>query len=619
MSKPFPPPGTRVGIYARFSTNNQTYESIVRQVDAARKFAEARGWTVVGIWEDCERSGTTFIGRDGFFQMMASADRGDFQVLLVEDLSRLSRKSGDTHTLFDDLNDLDISICTVAGGRLVEDVDVMVGAYKNSKDVAEAAYRTRGGQALVVESGRSAGSIPFGYRKIHRPDGKNGFREIDPVNGEIARRVFEDTANGLSPKEICAALTKEGHLGPNGKGWRPGALVGGKQLGGGILRNRIYIGEINWGRTERKKRKGKITYKPAALSKRIKTVDPALAIVEPELFDCVQRILESKNGQFFSQKKATYVFSGKYRCGLCNETMIVLSGKLACTGRKIKGTACRNVVRVPREDAERAILGGLSMHLLQREFIEPCVQAYRMEAERAAAAFSSRHQANAGRLAEVAGQIEGLWPMINDPVTPAFAKQALLSQLDTLEAQRQRLDFEVRQTPPAEHSGLDAGEIVDRLKAMLDDIPQNLAGEERDAVIARDIVRSMVDTIVVLPDLTTSDRRGSGKVHLRVDGSLTRLLDLANVPLERDIKRRSGPGTVLHVANIPYTFTTSFTYVSERLSGVLQVLPPIAKLLDEAQAPIGKASFMAALAPPRAPPRRNGPGWSNGFGMRSTT
>ncbi len=472
---------------------------------------------------------------------------------------------------------------------------MMVGAYKNAKDVEEAAYRTRGGQVRVVESGRSSGRIPYGYRKIHRADDKNGCREVDETKRPIARRLFEDTAAGLSPNQICANLNREGDPGPRGNGWRPGALVGGKKLGGGILRNRIYIGEINWGRTERKRRKGKIVFKPAPASKQVRSIDPSLAIIEPELFDRVQLILSGKKGQFYNNKKAEYLYSGKFWCGLCGETMILISGKLACTGRHAKGTLCKNSARVPRQDAERAVLNGLSTHLLQREFIEPSVAAYRVEAERAASAFAGKMEADKAKLVEAELRIAGLWPLINDIATPVFAKQALMGQLNTFEAERQRLELEVKQRPPQQKAGLDTERIIDRLKAAVEDLSGTLEGQERDAVIARDVLRSMVDAITITPDLATMDRRGSGKVYLKVEGSLTRLLDLGDVPVERDMKRSSGPQTVLDVAKVAYTFTTSVTYTSERLSDVFQVLPVVSKLLDEAQKPVGKAEFMAAL------------------------
>ncbi len=97
-------------------------------------------------------------------------------------------------------------------------------------------------------------------------------------------------------------------------------------MGGGLLRNRIYLGEITWGRTEKKRRKDKRYQRPSALASMLVTAkDDALAIVDRDLFDSVQLILSAKTGEFFSHKKAEYMFSGKYRCAMCEESMIVLS------------------------------------------------------------------------------------------------------------------------------------------------------------------------------------------------------------------------------------------------------------------------------------------------------
>ncbi|WP_158235378.1 recombinase family protein [Caulobacter sp. FWC2] len=590
-----------MGIYARYSTQNQTQESIERQVINAERFAATRGWIVAGTWEDAERSGTTFVGRTGFFQMMAAAEEGTFQVLLVEDISRLSRKSGDTHALFDELAELGIDVCTVAGGRLVEGVDVMVGAFKNSKDVEEAAYRSRGGQVRVIESGRSSGNVPYGYRKVFGQDGRNGVREADQKKALVVQRIFEETAAGLSPNQICSNLNREGVPGPRGKGWRPGALVGAKQIGGGILRNTIYVGEIRWGKTERKRRKGKIANKQAPAEKIVTAFDPSLAIVQRDLFDQVQGLLAGKKSAFFKYKKAQYVFTGKYRCGHCGETMIVLSGRLACTGRNVKGADCQNRCRIPREDAERAVLQGLSEKLLQPALIEPCIDAYRTEAEKASGALQQQRLAGERRLEQIGIQIANLWPMINDSATPPFAKQALLTQLNALEEERQRLELELKQRPPASPAGLEADAIVARLREMVSDLSNTLQGGERDAVIARDTLRTMVDVITLNPDLATADRRGSAVVHLTVEGSLTKMLSLADVIVERDIKHRMGPRTTLDVATIGYAFSSKFSYYSERLAGVLADIPFITRLLERAQAPLTKAQMVNALRDDEGP------------------
>ncbi len=78
---------------------------------------------------------------------------------------------------------------------IVDDMDVTFGALTNKKAVQEAAYRTRRGQATVVQAGRSSGRIPYGYEKVLRRDEVNGMRRIVLEKAEIVVRLFEETAS----------------------------------------------------------------------------------------------------------------------------------------------------------------------------------------------------------------------------------------------------------------------------------------------------------------------------------------------------------------------------------------------------------------------------------------
>ena len=86
----------RAAIYARYSSENQRASSIEDQVSLCRQEAERRGWTVAREWTDAGVSGA--VGEDqrpGFREMMAAAKRREFDVVVVDDLSRLSRDTSD--------------------------------------------------------------------------------------------------------------------------------------------------------------------------------------------------------------------------------------------------------------------------------------------------------------------------------------------------------------------------------------------------------------------------------------------------------------------------------------------------------------------------------------------
>jgi hypothetical protein len=90
-------------IYARKSTEQSNIaddqRSIVRQVENARAYAAANGWTVqeAFIYQDDGMSGAEFVRRPGFLRLMnALKPRPRFQVLIMSEESRLGRESIET-------------------------------------------------------------------------------------------------------------------------------------------------------------------------------------------------------------------------------------------------------------------------------------------------------------------------------------------------------------------------------------------------------------------------------------------------------------------------------------------------------------------------------------------
>src|SRR4029453_17142846 len=94
----------RAAVYCRKSTRQRGVsddaKSVVRQEELARAFAERQGWTVEHVFVDDGISGAEFERRPGFQQMLAAAKRRQFQMLIVEDDSRVGREMIETgHTL----------------------------------------------------------------------------------------------------------------------------------------------------------------------------------------------------------------------------------------------------------------------------------------------------------------------------------------------------------------------------------------------------------------------------------------------------------------------------------------------------------------------------------------
>src|SRR5262249_1748628 len=90
---------TKVCIYARYSSDLQSPTSIVDQVALCRAYAESQGWIVVQIREEPAVSGTNAANRPVYQQVTRDAEAHAFDVILVEDVSRLTRDVGELLSL----------------------------------------------------------------------------------------------------------------------------------------------------------------------------------------------------------------------------------------------------------------------------------------------------------------------------------------------------------------------------------------------------------------------------------------------------------------------------------------------------------------------------------------
>src|SRR5262249_29674321 len=108
---------TRVGTYLRKSTDEQE-QSIGRQRSQVAAYAAARRYRVVAEYVDEGVAGDVFGRRSGFQKLLAAAARHEFDVILVDEPSRLSRQNPIEliETVIAPLRRADVKIDTVSKG-----------------------------------------------------------------------------------------------------------------------------------------------------------------------------------------------------------------------------------------------------------------------------------------------------------------------------------------------------------------------------------------------------------------------------------------------------------------------------------------------------------------------
>ncbi len=388
-------PATKAALYARYSTEKQSADSIEDQFRVCERLAERHGFTVVERFSDAAISGGTS-ERPGYQALLRAARGKQFNVVLAEDTSRLWRSLPEQWRAVSELLDLGVHIVTQDIDTRSENFKILLSVHGAMADVYrdQIAYRTRRGLEGRARSGKPTGGRAYGY--IAARDSASGDREIHAEQAEIVRRIFEWYADGKSPRWIAGQLNEEGIPSPGAswnraserlnskrkRGWVPTAIHGDRKRGTGILNNRAYIGEIVWNRstwkrsaTDSKQRKWAMN-DPAAV---VKHTDERLRIIPQDLWNAVktrQRQIESMTVRLRGALKRNgrlprHLLSGLLTCAQCGGTFRCVNGReYGCASHRDGGdAACTNGIRVRIELAERKLLHELAEEMLSPEGI----------------------------------------------------------------------------------------------------------------------------------------------------------------------------------------------------------------------------------------------------------
>ena len=388
----------RAAIYARYSSENQRPESIEDQTGACRRLASQRGFTVLEdhIYADQAQSGARR-DRRGLSALLAAAQNAQFDVVLVDDLSRLARDNYLMLSVIAELHFEGVRVVSVADGLDSDDEEATLGiqirGIFNELQLRDLKKKTLRGQMGQKERGFSVGERTYGYRSVPvgtiRMDKKGrprpeGYRmEIEPREAAVVLRIFKAYADGLSLTRIVHMLNEEGIPGRirTGKGWSPATVSR-------LLDNKKDVGRWVWNKTgsRRDPRTGRRRRFTKAESEWVVQEDDSLRIVPQDLWERVRARREevrrswpggqaqrgfSRNQGGREQHFPTHLLSGAMVCGKCGAAIAEVSGKgggyYGCLGAA-KG-ACDNKMLVRRKLAEKIVLEAVSEQLSKSEHI----------------------------------------------------------------------------------------------------------------------------------------------------------------------------------------------------------------------------------------------------------
>lgn len=213
----------KVAAYIRVSTEKQVREGhgLEEQRYAITQYCEAQGYEIVQWFEDAGISGGELELREAMMKLLATAKGDDcpFSAVVATKIDRLARSLYGQLFVEKELAVAGVSLVYSDQENLAGD-DPMTTAFRQMMGVfAELeknlikARLTAGRITKAREGGYAGGGAPLGYTA---EKGRKTL-EIDEVEAQTVRRVFELDVQGLSLRQIARRLQAEGYTTATGK------------------------------------------------------------------------------------------------------------------------------------------------------------------------------------------------------------------------------------------------------------------------------------------------------------------------------------------------------------------------------------------------------------------
>jgi Site-specific recombinases, DNA invertase Pin homologs len=316
-------------IYARYSSERQTEQSIEGQLDVCKKYAEQNGLQIIDTYIDRAMTGTND-NRAAFQQMLKDGEKAAWEIVLVYAIDRFGRnsveiainkqrlqKNGKILISATQRMSVNIDGSKNLDGILLENVLIGVAEYYS----AELAQKIRRGLNESRKKGQfCGGTLPDGYYTD-----KQHHIHINEDRAAVINFIYEQYAMGHKVPAIIAMLNERGILNSDGKPFIANGIYN-------ILKNEKYAGIYRL-------KSGEIyenTYP---------------RIVPQEIFDKVRAIVE-KNKFGKRSIKTVYLLRFKVKCGYCGNPISADCGTAkngtkkhyyTCRGRKKLHNGCEKL------------------------------------------------------------------------------------------------------------------------------------------------------------------------------------------------------------------------------------------------------------------------------------
>ena len=344
-------------IYARYSSDSQTEQSIEGQLRVCEDYARTHDILILDTYIDRAMTGTNDL-RPNFQRMIKDSSKREWNYVLVYKLDRFSRDKYATAIHKKTLKDNGVKL--ISATEHIPDTpegiifESMLEGYAEYYS-AELSQKVRRGMNETRQKGNfTGGFLIYGY-KI-----ENKKVVIDEETAEVVRYIFEQYSLGVYVKDIIANLTARGILN-RGKPFARNTVYN-------ILKNEKYSGIYRHG------------------NEVFENMYPQ--IVPKEIYDRVRsKINENKYGK--RSVEVVYLLRHKLKCGYCGQPISAETGTsktgakkryYKCYGRKNHNGCRKSMMR--KDQLENLVVSTIIDELSKPETLDQIVAGLLEEQER---------------------------------------------------------------------------------------------------------------------------------------------------------------------------------------------------------------------------------------------
>ena len=420
-------------IYARYSSDKQSEDSIEAQVRACREYAAKHDLNVLCVYADEAISGKT-ANRAQYQKMLRDCDKGLFDTILIHKYDRIARNLGEHVNLEMKLKEKGVTLIATAQdfGNSKESKIMRALMWSLSEYYLDnlSSETKKGHKETALKGLHNGGYAPFGYDVV------NQTYIINELEAGYVKRIFDVALKREGFTALIEEMEKAGIRGKRGKPIRYPQIYE-------MLRNEKYTGVYTYSQEEETNRSDRRN-KPNAI--RIENALPT--IISKAQFAEVQRIMNERKQ---TGKKSNYLCSGLVFCE-CGAKMHGMTSKRK--GHEYRYYTCSKHCGAPvvrMEEVDNAAYRYLYT-LLSEENQNRIADALRQYQAGEGSRMDEFKQALAKRIEEKQKQYKALLANLSSGVLPAEVVSDIAAQMQSikeeialLEATEPPKDFTVDQ------------------------------------------------------------------------------------------------------------------------------------------------------------------------------